>query len=193
MGFNKDYTHILYENPPQELLKDSLLAKEIIMKYTTLPNQVCYVLQFLDSIHPYLQSMKIKLGKRNRYYLQLSTLVAQISTYKTFIGLCHAQQADSWKTAWDITKVIDKLDMEVEFKKGPYKNLRKFIKAECRMIGILPPLPNYGLLYRIAVVLIGAIVGYTMSGYGLRRWEGVLLGTVNGCIMAGAHYIYTKK
>ncbi len=37
MGFNKDYTH-LYENPPQELLKDSLLAKEIIMKYQTLPD-----------------------------------------------------------------------------------------------------------------------------------------------------------
>lgn len=197
MKFNKDYSCILHENPPQELLNDFLLAKKAIIAYQVLSDWPCNMMQFLNNILPHLQRMKLKTSgdnNRYRYYLQFSTFVAQISICKILKEIQNpfsCADVNFWKTSWSIVNIIDKLDMEIEFRENQYKDFHKLLEKGCRRMGILPSFFDYGVLTRIGIVLAGAIIWYTMSGIG--GIDSFIFGGFNGAILAGAHYLYTKK
>ncbi len=187
MELDKDYTYILHENPPQALLNDSQLAKKVLITYLSWP---CGEMQFLNSILPHLQSMKMKTNgdnNRYRYYLQFSTLVAQIL-------VCNIRKK-LWdpEKQWDIVNVIGKLDMEKEFRESQYEVYRNFLEKECRRMGILPSLIDYGLLTRILIVLVSVVVTCAMTETYLNITDSLFLGILNGSILAGFHYLYTKK
>lgn len=189
MEFNKDYTYILHENPPQTLLNDSLLAKKVIIAYLSI--RIYNDMQFLNNIFPHLQSMKMKTNGDNdnyHYYLQFSTFVAQILIFKIRNELHDPERA------WDIVNVIGKLDMEKEFRESRYEVYRKSLEKECRRMGILPSLIDYGLLTRILIVLVSAVITCMMTEVtNLNITDSLFLGILNGSILAGFHYFYTKK
>ena len=185
MEFNKDYAYILYENPPQALLNDSLLAKKVIISYLSI--RIYNDMQFLNNIFPHLQSMKMKTNGDNDnyyYYLQFSTFVAQISICKV-----RKELQDPART-WDIVNVIGKLDMENEFRESQYEGYRKLLEKECRRMGILPSLIDYGLLTRILIVLVSAVITCMMTKVtNLSITDSLFLGILNGSIF----YLHTKK
>lgn len=184
MELDKDYTYILHENPPQALLNDSQVARKVLITY--LSGWRYDEMQFINSILPHLQSMKMKTNgdnNRYRYYLQFSTLVAQIL-------ICNIRKK-LWdpKMQWDIVNVIGKLDMEKEFRESQYEVYRNFLEKECRRMGIIPSSIDYGLLTRIGIVLIGAIIWYMEMG----SFDSFIFGGLIGSILAGAHYLHAKK
>ena len=66
---------IIDELPPTEVQEEDKAIKTELRKFCQQPDEISYSITLLNSTKPHLESMKLKLGECNLYYLKISTLV----------------------------------------------------------------------------------------------------------------------
>lgn len=63
------------ELPPKEVMAEDKAIKAELSKFVRLPDKILYAINLLHDTKPHLQSIKLKLGATNQYYLRVSTQV----------------------------------------------------------------------------------------------------------------------
>ena len=70
----KTLQKIINALPPQDVMAEDRAIKAELSKFVRLPNKISYAMTLLNNTKPHLQSIKSKLGARDEYYLEISTL-----------------------------------------------------------------------------------------------------------------------
>ena len=66
---------IIDELPPKDVMAEDKAIKAELSKFVRLPDRILYAINLLHDTKPHLQSIKLKLGATNQYYLRVSTQV----------------------------------------------------------------------------------------------------------------------
>lgn len=160
---NVDILQKIIDNlPPVGVFTEDKVINEELRKFCKLPDKICHAVALLNNTKPRLQSIKVKLGEGNSYYLKLSTQVVANALHniieevnavqkdKTIelqgrqipvsmlLGRENkiAQIEDALQAAWDATKIMDTFDMESDFKINRYNQNRSILKDLCEQLGI---------------------------------------------------------
>jgi len=149
---NKIIAHL----PPVEVATEDRAIKEELRKTRLWPKKICHAVTLLNSVMPYLQSIRRKLGAANNYYKELSTTVvacalnnvieevnkAQDDDKSDFYGMqlmsasermAHAKSIlhklqGVLSSAWSAIKIMDTFDMDQEFRERRYNPNRATLK-----------------------------------------------------------------
>lgn len=169
--------------PPKEVMTEDRVIKAELAKYVRLPDKISHAVNLLNNTKPHLQSIKLKLGATNAYYLKLSTqivgnalhnIVEEVNAVQnnpqiaTRLQFGQGLDSESFyrikgvlRNAWKSISVMDSFDMETKFKKE-YERNRLVLKSLCEDFGVL-----HSNAYRkklaitiIAGVLCGLVWGF---------------------------------
>jgi len=149
---------------PTEVFQEDLEIKKELSKFCSLPDKISYSIDLLKNTSSYLISIKEKLGVENSYYLKISTQVAGNALHNLIEEVNAAQKPNkitlggqtydmdmfsdearrkkiqliriTLQEAWKAIQLIDKLDLEEDFKKNRYIPNRNTLKDLCSQAGI---------------------------------------------------------
>lgn len=165
---NVDILQNIIDNlPPQEIFVEDKAIKEELRKFCQLPDKICHAVTLLNNSRPHLQAIKRKLGVNNAYYLKISTQVVGNALHNVIEEVNDAQRDETiefegrqipismlldrdakiaqvkrtLQAAWDITKIMDTFDMELNFKSNRYNENRAILKDMCEQMGISTSIP----------------------------------------------------
>lgn len=165
---NVDILQNIIDNlPPQEVFVEDKAIKEELRKFCQLPDKICHAVTLLNNSKPHLQAIKRKLGVNNAYYLKISTQVVGNALHNVIEEVNDAQHDETvefegrqipismlldrdakiaqvkrtLQAAWDITKIMDAFDMELNFKSNRYNENRSILKDMCEQMGISTSIP----------------------------------------------------
>ena len=149
--------------PPAEVAIETRKVKEELKKFCQLPDKIAHSVTLLNNTKPLLQTIKLRLGASNPFYLSLSTQVVGNALHNVIKEVNQAQSAlghiidechrlginpamygstiiDKIKPiiieAWKTTILMDSFDMEYEFKTKRYNRNRQSLKGMCDNLGI---------------------------------------------------------
>lgn len=135
------------ELPPKEVQYYDRFIKDALTKYAIQPDEIKYAIELIQTVIPYLMSIKEVLGERNAYYLKISTLIVNASLHNV-IEEFNVQMKDInvqlrsnriatisrvqtvFTQAWTATLYMDQLDMESTFKNERYLPQRNILKSQ---------------------------------------------------------------
>lgn len=164
---NVDILQKIIDNlPPSEVFAEDRAIHEELKKFCELPDKIIHAVTLLNNTRPHLQSMKQKLGINNSHYLKLSTQVVGNALHNVIEEVNMAQNDPSlpfdfrlkaelmkpvFRSAWEVTLLMDTFDMESDFKTNRYNPNRNTLKRICEqlldmytLLGIYkPPEPKY--------------------------------------------------
>lgn len=151
--------------PPKEVMAEDRAIKAELSKFVRLPDKISYAVDLLDNTEPHLQSIKNKLGATNSYYLKLSTqivgnalhgVVEEVNAVQknNVIELGNGLTFDlddimtperrlakydriksTVRKAWEAMAIMDKFDLEPQFK-SHYDSNKRILKSMCKEMGI---------------------------------------------------------
>ena len=146
---------IIKELPPPAVFSEYHTIKEELRKFCKLPDKICYSVNLLNGTKPYLQAIKTKLGATDSYYLKISTQVVGNALHNIIEEVNAIQNDPDFKiiliidrttalltlksvlrSAWEAIQLMDKFDMESDFKNKRYDENRRILKALCEKLGI---------------------------------------------------------
>lgn len=154
----KDNVDILQKNidslPPKEI-RTSVDAitnelKNNSLRYASISNAVT----LLNNCKPHLAKMKAVVGVTDASYLKISTVVVSVALGQIIDEVNEAQDGvgegvnlstqilvlsklkDVLRSAWSATLLMDKFDMEAQFKMNRYVSNRRVLKNLCDQLGI---------------------------------------------------------
>lgn len=220
---------ILDELPPLSVMAQYKSIQEELRKYCQLPGKICHAITLLNSTKPHLDKMKSTIGTSNFTYIKLSTQVVGNALHN-IVEEVNAVQKDetieiqgrqipvsllfrdakmnsvksTLREAWKATLLMDKFDMDPDFKTGRYMENRRILKNMCDQLGVStssysttssttqrmpPPQPrvsqtpsspsksgnNSGCFVAIVLAIIGGAIGGAIGGGG-----GVAVGAIIG-------------
>lgn len=149
--------------PPTEVALEARKIHEELRKFCQLPDKISHSVTLLNNTKPLLQTIKMKLGATNSFYLSLSTQVVSNALHNIIEEVNQAQIAfgrlideckrrginpslagstilDTIKPvlreAWQATLKMDSFDMEYEFKTKRYNPNRQSLKEMCDDLGV---------------------------------------------------------
>ena len=144
--------------PPQEVRYYDKKINEALANYMKKTDKISYAIDLIKKVIPYLMSIKEVLGDTNKYYLRISTLIVNASLhniieefnsvmnesleYELLLDRYNTMRKVEavFKQAWEATLYMDKLDMELEFKKNRYNPNRSSLKKQVEsLINIYQP------------------------------------------------------
>lgn len=149
--------------PPTEVALEARKIHEELRKFCQLPDKISHSVTLLNNTKPLLQTIKMRLGATNSFYLSLSTQVVSNALHNIIEEVNQAQNAfghlineckrrginpslvgstilDTIKPvlreAWQATLKMDSFDMEYEFKTKRYNPNRQSLKEMCDDLGV---------------------------------------------------------
>ena len=150
---------IINDLPPQEVMAEDWAIKAELSKFVRLPDKISYAMTLLNNTKPHLQSIKSKLGARDEYYLEISTLVVSValgnvikelnstikfhSLHNEFLNPLSDYYKDytitdlkkTLKDVWGVICMIEDFDYDNNFKQH-YKKQRNAIKSLCNQLNV---------------------------------------------------------
>lgn len=148
---------IIAELPPKEVRAEDKAIKAELARFVKLPDKISYAFTLLNNTKPHFQSIKLKLGGTNDYYLKKSTLIVKNALHNVVeevnavqndpiikVSLQYGLSLDSnslskiksvVREAWRATIMMDGFDLEADFK-SHYTNNRNTLKTMCDNLGI---------------------------------------------------------
>ena len=137
---------IIAELPPMEVVSEAKAIRKELEKFCKLPDKIQYAIDLLQKTCPYLDSIKKRLGSTNAFYLKLSTQIVGNALHNLIEEVNESQKdetiefegkqipislfldrdakiakiKDALREAWNAIKLMDKFDMEYDFKTNRY-------------------------------------------------------------------------
>ncbi|MCD8291904.1 MAG: hypothetical protein LUC91_10445 [Prevotella sp.] len=193
---------IIANLPPSEVIQESNAIIEELRKFSKLPSKICYAVTLLNNTRPHLQSMRRKLGVNNSYYLKLSTQVVGNALHNTIEEVNAAMNSNGMpispndfinfnkklKEAWKATEIMDRFDMESDFKLNHYNKNRATLKNICEQLGVFdtnvgqPVTKDDSNNSSVVAGLIGAVIG-AVIGWLILSGSGLVIGAIIGFII----------
>lgn len=136
------------ELPPKEVSYYDKRIKLIILNHMVKPKKIKHSIELIKEVIPFLMSICEVRGANDPYYLQISTLIVNMSLHNVIeefnstmsddmslqLVLDRARALKRIKEvldqAWEATLYMDQLDMESDFKNGRYKENRESLKSQ---------------------------------------------------------------
>lgn len=126
--------------PPSEVEAEVNAIMNALAKFVDLPDKIEHSVTLLNDTKPHLNSIKLKLGSTNNFYLKISTQVVSNALHNLIEEVNRAQReqpeslydsqsdrimrllriATTVSAAWNCTKKIDTFDMESDFRTNRY-------------------------------------------------------------------------
>ncbi len=135
---------VIEQLPPQEIIREDRAIKRELEKYIELPVKIINAITLLKQTKPHLQSIKQKLGVKNKNYISLSTLVVNNALHNVIEEVNEAQNEKNTGTlnyclreAWKAILLMDEFDIDAKTKKNRYLPNRNTLKELCE--SLLPP------------------------------------------------------
>ena len=151
----KENVNILDERkenlPPKEARYYDGLIQKALKKYSSQPQKIGPAVKLIETCIPYLMSIKETLGDSHPFYLKASTLIVNAAlsnvieefnstmnndVLKLQLSFDRAGAIstirDLFERAWAATLLMDKLDMEPDFKSNRYKTNRDALKNQVK-------------------------------------------------------------
>lgn len=154
----KDNVDILQKNidslPPREIRAsvDAITneLKNNSLRYSSISNAVT----LLNNCKPHLMKMKTVVGAADASYLKISTVVVSVALGQIIDEVNEVQDGvgdgvnlstqiftlsklkDVLKSAWNATLLMDKFDMEAQFKINRYDSNKRILKDLCSQLGV---------------------------------------------------------
>lgn len=224
---------IIDELPPLSVMAQYKSIQEELRKYCQLPDKICHAITLLNSTKPHLDKMKSTIGISNSTYIKLSTQVVGNALHNVIEEVNDVQKDETieiqgrqipvsllldrdtkinsvkstLREAWKATLLMDKFDMDPDFKTGRYMENRRILKNMCDQLGVStssystissttqripPPQPrvsqtpsspsksqnNSGCFVAIILAIIGGAIGGAIGGGG-----GVAVGAIIGFVI----------
>ena len=222
---------IIDKLPPLSVMAQYKSIQEELRKYCQLPDKICHAITLLNSTKPHLDKMKSIVGSYDTAYIKLSTQVVSNALHNVIEEVNDVQKDETveiqgrqipisllldrdtkidsikltLREAWKATLLMDKFDMDSEFKTNRFTENRRILKNMCEQLGIstssysstttttrkvqpmsrpiTPPQSpsahkseNYlGCLGAIALIVIGGAIGGAIGGGG-----GAIVGAIIG-------------
>ena len=149
---NVDILNERKENlPPKEVRYYDGLIQKALKKYSSQPQKIAPAVKLIETCVPYLMSIKETLGDSHPFYLKASTLIVNAALSNVIEEFNSTMNDDVLKLqlsfdragaistiknlferAWAATLLMDKLDMEPDFKSDRYKTNRDALKNQVK-------------------------------------------------------------
>ena len=224
---------IIDELPPLSVMAQYKSIQEELRKYCQLPDKICHAITLLNSTKPHLDKMKSIIGSSNSAYIKLSTQVVDNALHNIIEEVNDVQKDETveiqgrqipisllldrdakinsvkstLREAWKATLLMDKFDIDPDFKTGRYMENKRILKNMCDRLGITtssyssttsttrriqPPKPSViqtpssssksesisGCFVAIVLVIIGGAIGGAIGGGG-----GAVAGAIIGFVI----------
>ena len=129
--------------PPEEVELESMMLLLILANAASPDNiTISEAESILEDAAPQLKSMKSKLGARNQYYLEQSTLCVTIAMTALYNEIKASHSSSSLSTilrsSWQLIQKIDEFDMTDEFRER-YQKERSTLQGLCSQRGAVTP------------------------------------------------------
>lgn len=142
--------------PPQQVAAEDKAIKDLLSDFCSKPDKIVHSKTLLNGAKPHIDKIKARLGSSNSYYLKISTqvvgnalhnvieevnalqgnLAEMVQQYGTLgVSIMRDSLKSTLQSAWDTTKLMDKFDLEPEFK-SRYNTNRSTLKSLCDQLGI---------------------------------------------------------
>ena len=189
---------IIDELPPKEILAEDKAIKDELRKFCQLPDEISYSFTLLNNTKPHLESIKLKLGEYNSYYLKISTLVVGNALNNLIEEVNNTQNDPSFKmnlytnraqalsklkrvvkSAWKATEFMDTFDMETEFRDKRYSQNKESLKRLCYQLDIPTSVgekvsKGFETVDKATGGCLGTLTGYLIWGAILMLIAGVI-------------------
>ena len=214
---NVDILQKIIDNlPPLSVMAQYKSVQEELRKYCLLPDKICHAIILLNATKPHLDKMKSIVGSYDTAYLKLSTQVVSNALHNVIEEVNDVQKdktieiqgrqipisllldrdtkinsvRSTLREAWKATLLMDKFDMDSDFKTGRYMENKRILKNMCDQLGIstslYSPTPsspsisenNLGCFVAIVLVIIGGAIGGAIGGGG-----GAVVGAIIGFVI----------
>lgn len=201
--------NIIASLPPQEVFAEDKAIKDLIVGFKKRTSIISSAISLLNDTRHYLQSIKTKLGKDNLYYLRTSTQIVNLAL-GVVIDFVNNEQAklnysgnssftnienfkSALRMAWNATNIMDKFDMDNDFKTKRYTPNRDILERMCFEFDIFvqgPPPPgpwlsrNYQYVAAFILMLISFLCGVLLDSNSpsdsdkICMWIGIGLGVI---------------
>lgn len=153
---------IIDELPPLPVMEQYKSIQEELRKYCQLPDKICHAVTLLNSTKPHLDKMKSIIGSFNSTYVKLSTQVVDNALHNIIEEVNDVQKDETvefqgrqipvyllldrdakinsikstLREAWKATLLMDKFDMDPDFKTGRYMENRRILKNMCDQLDV---------------------------------------------------------
>lgn len=153
---------IIDELPPLPVMEQYKSIQEELRKYCQLPDNICHAVTLLNSTKPHLDKMKSIIGLFNSTYIKLSTQVVGNALHNIIEEVNDVQKDETvefqgrqipvsllldrdakinsikstLREAWNAILLMDKFDMDPDFKTGRYMKNRRILKNMCDQLGV---------------------------------------------------------
>ncbi len=148
--------------PPLSVMAQYQSIQEELRKYCQLPDKICHAITLLNATKPHLDKMKSIVSSYNTAYLKLSTQVVSNALHNVIEEVNDIQKDETveiqgrqvptsllldkitkinsvkstLREAWKATLLMDKFDMDSDFKTGRYMENKRILKNMCDQLGI---------------------------------------------------------
>ncbi len=141
--------------PPAQVMKQYREVHNELAKFCRLPDKISHVVTLLNATKAPLDAMKAVIGSTHVAYLKLSTQVVSNALHNVIEEVNDAQSTPKnsederlaallmmvglnkvLEEAWNATLLMDKFDMEADFKSNIYAENRRILKDMCEQLGI---------------------------------------------------------
>lgn len=134
---------IIAELPPKEVYEEHKAIRRELEKFSKLPDKIEYAIDLIKKCAPYLISIKEKLGKHHRSYLNISTQIVGNALHNVIeeVNSVNNENTDLLleidragtiakmkvvlQKAWEAILYIDQLHMEDDFRNNKYDSNKK--------------------------------------------------------------------
>lgn len=153
---------IIDELPPLSVMAQYKSIQEELRKYCQLPDKICHAITLLNSTKPHLDKMKSIVGSYDTAYIRLSTQVVSNALHNVIEEVNDVQKDETveiqgrqipisllldrdtkinsvkstLREAWKATLLMDKFDMDSEFRTNRFTENRRILKNMCEQLGI---------------------------------------------------------
>lgn len=134
--------------PPAEVENEVNAIMKALAKFVDLPDKIEHSVTLLNDTKPHLNSIRLKLGSTNNFYLKISTQVVSNALHNIIeeVNLAQREQPESLydsqadkmlrllriantvSAAWNCTKNMDTFDMESDFRTNRYNPNRNSLQ-----------------------------------------------------------------
>jgi len=184
---------IIAELPPMEVIEEDRAIRKELERFCKLPDKIQYAIDLLNNTRPYLTTIKNRLGSTNAFYLKLSTQVVGNALHNIIEEINSMQKSLEFRLSisfgyekrkllendlkpllqdgWKAIKLMDKFDLEFDFKKNRYNpNRQSFKNMYKQIVGEKEINPI------VAVLIIHTVWGLCIMSPRDEFWEGFLCG-----------------
>ncbi len=183
--------------PPSQVMQQYRDIQNELSKFYKLPNKICYATALLNATQVPLAEMKSIIGSNQTSYLGLSTKVVSNALHNVIEEVNEAQSAlrnssderiealliminlkKVLAEAWKATLLMDKFDMESEFRFNRYAENRKILKNLCERLQVSTSNLSSDIMPRQSTVTSNSSSQINNTQEGSSDWKN------NGCAIA---------